>query len=330
MAATTRFLGGKQVWEELRQRSSFAKGAVSAAVAYFGKDGCDLLTLKKSDTLLVDMSLGAVRQGVTDPREIKKLVDRGVQVYSRACLHAKFYLFEDTLICGSANVSNHSCNGLDEACVLTTSASAIRAAKTYLGKMCSEPVTERYVEQCIGEYRPPRFKAAVMPCRASRGRRAKVWFIGGISDYDPSEAEQQRIDGAIADAERELPEQGHEIAWIRYQKKPKFFDAIQRENWVIDAMWQGDHRRLVGPPAKVLAKRKYRSSRGVETHLLIMDRASAGEPMGYTEFRRRGGKIVPELDSTKARTRPIADPDAGDALLRLWTKNGSIRQNGRK
>ncbi|MBC8105592.1 MAG: hypothetical protein H7Z14_03295 [Anaerolineae bacterium] len=59
MAATTRFLGGKQVWEELRTRSSSAKGALLAAVAYFGKDGCDLLPLKKGDTLLVDMSLGA-------------------------------------------------------------------------------------------------------------------------------------------------------------------------------------------------------------------------------------------------------------------------------
>jgi hypothetical protein len=329
MATTTRFLGGKQVvWAELRKLADSANRPVSAVVAYFGSDGCDLLKLKKGDTLLVDMSLGAVRQGVTDPREIQKLYDRQVRIYSRDCLHAKVYLIDDVLVCGSANVSNNSCNGLDEACVITTDRSAIRAARAYMQKMCSEPVTEQYLEQCLKEYRPPRFKAAATPRRPAQGRRAKVWFIGGISPYDPSEKEQERIDAAISDAEDELPRDGHEIAWIRYQKKPKFLTQIQKHNWVIDAMWQGGKRRLVGPPAQVLRKRTYTSSRGVKTHLLVMARPTDGEAMTYSDWRRRGGEIVPELNSYRATTRPVANSDVADKLLRLWTKTGSIRKIG--
>ena len=106
MSAKTRFLSNNDLWGEIQKR--IANGnRVRAAVAYFGGRGANLLRLKKLDSLVIDMSLAAVRQGVTNPREIRKLIRRGVKVFSRGTLHAKFLLIGNTLITSSANVSRN-------------------------------------------------------------------------------------------------------------------------------------------------------------------------------------------------------------------------------
>src|SRR5947209_16181750 len=87
--------------------------AFSAAVAYFGRNGAKLLPLKNGDSIVVDMSLGAVRQGVTDPRAVRTLRRRGVAVFSRPSLHAKFVIAGRTLIASSANASRNSNEILD-------------------------------------------------------------------------------------------------------------------------------------------------------------------------------------------------------------------------
>lgn len=50
---------------------------------------------------------------------IEKLFKRGVIVYSRPCLHAKMLIAGQTLVVGSANISKHSRDTLDEAAILT-------------------------------------------------------------------------------------------------------------------------------------------------------------------------------------------------------------------
>ena len=150
----TRFAYNDDLWREIKAR--VAKGKrVRAAFAYLGKGGAKLLALKKGDSLVVDMSLGAVRQGVTDPREIRRLMGRGVRVFSRGSLHAKFAVVDKTLIAGSANVSRNSNEILDEAGVITTDPAALRRAKDFFDQLCTEPVGKQYLKTCIAEYRPP-------------------------------------------------------------------------------------------------------------------------------------------------------------------------------
>jgi hypothetical protein len=76
---TSRFIANGELWDALRDHVAKTQG-VRAAVAYFGQNGAKLLPLKKGDTIIVDVSLGAVRQGVTDPRALKTLMQRGVAV----------------------------------------------------------------------------------------------------------------------------------------------------------------------------------------------------------------------------------------------------------
>src|SRR4030042_6503542 len=114
MSLSTRFVSNNELWNEIHKHVSKAK-QVRAAIAYLGQHGADLLHLTKGNKLVVDMSLSAVRQGVTDPREIRKLMNRGEKGFSRGSLDAKFMVINKTLITSSANVSKNSNQVLDEA-----------------------------------------------------------------------------------------------------------------------------------------------------------------------------------------------------------------------
>src|SRR6266566_5676555 len=168
---SSRFVANGELWTALREHVRKASG-VHAAVAYFGRNGAKLLPLKRGDIIVADVSLGAVRQGVTDPRELKILMQRGVTIFSRPTLHAKFIIANRTLIASSANVSRNSRDTLDEAGIITTDPAAVRRAADFFEKLCTQPVGKKYLDRCIAEYRPPRFKAAIeKPIRRERVQR---------------------------------------------------------------------------------------------------------------------------------------------------------------
>ncbi|MEI7837864.1 MAG: hypothetical protein WCK05_15795 [Planctomycetota bacterium] len=96
----TRFLSNETLWAALRATAGQAK-TVQAAIAFVGMGGAKLLPLKRGDTLLVDMSLGTVKRGGTDPKAVRTPMRRGVQVFTRAGLHTKCLLAGNTLIAGS-------------------------------------------------------------------------------------------------------------------------------------------------------------------------------------------------------------------------------------
>ncbi len=130
MSITT-FLSNETLWQNLSARIKAARH-VDAAIAYFGQGGARLLPLRKGDRLIVDMSPAIVRAGGTDPREVEKLMLRGVKVFTRRNLHAKTVVSDNSVISGSANVSKHSQQVLDEAAILTNDQSAVRRAGEFI------------------------------------------------------------------------------------------------------------------------------------------------------------------------------------------------------
>ena len=177
VSATT-FLSNETLWQILPATVKAARRG-DAAVAYFGRGGARLLPLRRGDRLIVDMSLPTVRAGATDPREVATLIRRGVQAFSRRNLHAKIVVTEKLLIAGSANVSRNSQRVLDEAAIMTTERSAIRRAREFIDRLCTEPVRPEYLMKCKQFYKPPRFDR-----KRSRGvpgqRRAthtKLWVV---------------------------------------------------------------------------------------------------------------------------------------------------------
>jgi hypothetical protein len=320
----TEFVDREGFWSCLARLKS-PGNRVLGAVAYFGKGGAKLLPLLKGDTLLVDLSLSAVRQGVSDPREIKKLIDKGVKVYTRSSLHAKVFVVGKSVIVGSANISANARHYLDEAAIVTSVPSVVKAATTFIRSLCSEPVLPRYLEKCIAEYRPPRFKAArTQRQRRPSRRRAKLWFLSGLQFIDPRQ-DRDLLDRFEQEDSVHLNGTSSEVNWIRFGYKPRFFSDIVANNWIIDCTRTGRGRRVIGAPARVIRKRTYLSKSGKQYYLLMLERRSTEEETSLARFRQAVKSLVPELNNPRPRTQPLSDGNRSDKVLRLWSTGGKFR-----
>ncbi len=178
LAMASQFLFNQALWAEFAARIPKAK-KVRGAVAYFGTGAAKLLPLREGDELVVDMSLGRVRAGGTDPNEIHKLIRRGVTVYSRRTLHAKFFIIDDVLIAGSSNISSTAQNVLDEAAILTDDRAAIIRARATFKDLCTEPVSKDYLAKCIAEHKSPKFGGKPLSRTPSKktSSSSKLWLI---------------------------------------------------------------------------------------------------------------------------------------------------------
>ena len=327
--ATARFLSGRALWEEIGRRVGGARH-VEAAVAYFGSGGADLVPLDQGDILIVDMSLRAVRQGATDPKEIRRLMKRGVTVFTRHSLHAKFLLCGNTLIVGSMNASRHSERDLDEAATLTNDPASVRRARACLRRLCTEPVRSEYLKKCLAAYQPPTFKGLAgrkgTAARGTRDQGAKVWFVGGLRYVDVPEAEWEDVQ----EAKRRVARQHHvpeASVWeLHYASKEGFFGRLRpAADWIVACIADPKSRtRYVEAPARFLSIDKYPRRHGRWRWLLLMERPTKAERMSLRSFRARVRASVPELDYERPRSRPIGDDEQADSILRLWTHSGRI------
>lgn len=180
------FLSNDNLWRTILQQVKDAKH-IDAAIAYFGKGGAKLLPLRRGDRLVVDMSPATVRAGGTDPREIEKLMKKGVQAFTRGNLHAKVIVADNTVIAGSANVSRRAREQLDEAAIFSSHPGASRRAREFIDRLCTEPIRPDYLAQCKEIYRPPRFNGqpATRMNVQNRAKHAKLWIVNLIEGYVP-------------------------------------------------------------------------------------------------------------------------------------------------
>jgi len=110
MPIRTTFLINEDLWRDAK-RLVRRGNRLRAAIAYFGQKGATLLPFRKGDQLVVDLSIPSVRAGRSDPREIEKLLQRGVRVFSRANLHAKIISTDGETLVGSAKVGSANASG---------------------------------------------------------------------------------------------------------------------------------------------------------------------------------------------------------------------------
>ncbi|MGC2422787.1 MAG: phospholipase D-like domain-containing protein [Nitrospirota bacterium] len=327
MKNTERFISNDELWMEMQTHVSNGK-QVCAAFAYMGTEGASLLRLKKGDKLVVDMSPNTVKQGGTNPNEIKKLRKRGVHVFTRNSLHAKFLITDNILIAGSANISNNSNKSLDEAGIITKDPAAIRRAKEFFEKLCTEPVRDNYLAECIKIYRPPVFSSLAGTKSGSKKGRvmsAKLWFIGGLILSEVHPNDKTIVENLLSKTEHKLKNPDKtSVSRILYHRKPKFMDNIMVGDWVIECI-KDSGRRYIKAPSQVLGHDSYLSYTGTMRHLLMLESPNSGEEISLSKFRRQIKNYEPMLDKESPRTRPIINNEHADAILRFWTTNGKVR-----
>lgn len=316
-----RFLVNQSLWSEL-QALTQRRGRVRAAVAYFGAGGAKLLPLKPGDELLTDMSLRTVRQGATDPREIRKLIRRGVRVWTRGGLHSKFYVTTKAVIAGSANVSSNAIHRLDEAAIFTADPAAVRRAMAEFARMCTEPVRPKYLEKCLRAYRAPTFVPGTPASR--KGLPAKLWYLGQVRLLNLSEADDEILERADVKALKRLGRSAQtQIAWVRFRVRPAYSRNIRVGNWVVYRTVENNGRPHVGPPAQVLGFDTVRSARGARFHRILLEAVATPEEMPWDRFCRR---LAPQASIHRLRAGPIADDTIADTILGLWSTTGRARR----
>jgi len=317
MQLRSRVLAGREVWRTISPLVKSAK-RVWAAVAYLGRSGADRLPLKPGDQLVVDMSLAAVRQGVTDPREIRKLLRRRVGVSSRSALHAKLIVAGDWLVIGSMNASRNSADYLDEAALLTNSRSSVAAARKLIVRWSGEPVLPDQLREALAEYRPPKFKAAVAPRQRKRARkrvrRARLWLVGHLR---PAELPSEELGKATA-ATRKAADgfaraRGTSLNSVHYTSKPRYFEGIRRGDWVLQVV-----RNQVEAPGRVVGKAHYSRGKEKERYLLIVEERTS-RPASWAEFKR-AHKRATGHSLRSQRTKGFADDAEVDSLLACWSR----------
>jgi len=112
----TRLLSTEDLWETLRRLSRTTTNT-HAAVAYFTDPGD--LVLRSGDLLVVDASEESIRLGRTSASALNAAYEAGVRLYSLPKLHAKIMVLDDTVVCGSANLSRAARETLHEAGVVS-------------------------------------------------------------------------------------------------------------------------------------------------------------------------------------------------------------------
>jgi hypothetical protein len=294
------------------------------AVAYFGKGGASLLPLGRGSTLIVDMSRAAVGSGQTLPREILKLVNRGVNVHSVQNLHAKVFVVGNCAFIGSANVSNHSANGLIEACMETDSRTTVVSCRKFVSSLRGELITPKYAKRMQRFYKPPTFGTPTGPRTARRDlspSHSPLWIVPLVrEDWEPDEAEQEEQFMPKAQKKLRSPRRFfvEDFSW----RGDGFLNRLKDGDIVVQAIDEGKNRIMVSSPARVLYIRRYkkgRSNRGI----VFLESAKDVQRKNLKAVVARVGPLVKRICEANS-ARSLRDLPAVHALLNLWPGGGVL------
>jgi hypothetical protein len=323
--STTTFLSNETLWKTITAEVK-AASHVDAAVAYFGQGGSHLLPLKNGDRLIVNMSISTVRAGATDPREIEKLMHRGVQVFSRRNLHAKIVVADKSVISGSANVSKRAKDLLDEAAIWTNDLAVLRRAKKFIDGLCIEPVRPDYLAKCKENYRPPKIEGEQSAGlkRQSRVPHAKLWIVNLVQSFVPDD-ELERYEKGEAKAARLIKNADRfETTSFHWSREPRIAKDLELGDWFIQVVKYKDQRTLVDPPGQFLSLDIYPRANGKKRWVFHLEVPKRGERMEWKALQKRARSALGGSASASPRTRPIRDIRAADSLLSLWTPAGRV------
>jgi hypothetical protein len=265
------FISGSQVWRRITAAAKASNKPAYVAVAYFGKEASRLLPLTRGSRLVVDASEHAVKSGQTHPADLKRLVRKGVRVYTLANLHAKIFVFGSKAFVGSANASRRSSSALIEAIVVTTDKSAVKAVRALIERHCLQPLGPEELDRLQSMYRPPHLppeSRRVGPRARRRGtaptlrplRLVQLWH------HDPPEGSEAAAKAGRAAARREMTRpRAHDLDEFHWDWACPF----QRGDVVVQIVNEGGGRRMVSPPGNVINVTKWARGNGRRTFVYL-------------------------------------------------------------
>ena len=306
----------KDIWPQLTKAVRGSGQTCAVAVAYFGKGASKLLPLAKGSRLVVDASERSVASGQTCPADLRKLVKRGVRVYSVPNLHAKVFVLGRAAYIGSANVSNRSASQLVEAIIRTSDASATRAARKFVLDHCLHELTPTVLTRLAKLYRPP-----VVP-GGKRGKKVAMQISSrptlpplllaqlGLEEWSDKEQAIHDAGLLVARKRREHPRTFQQDSFIITGKC-----AYKRGDVLIQVTDEGGGNVLVAPPGNVLHTRSGRDGKANKTSVYVERPAHRRRSIKtLTRALGRGSKKALERDGV------VRDTAFAQALLKTMAK----------
>ena len=300
------------VWEQLKKIARDSQRPADVAVAYFGQGAATLLPLPKGSRLVVDASEQAVKSGQTHPDDLASLVRRGVRVYSVLNLHAKVFVFGGTAFVGSANVSRRSASMLVEAAIMTTEREVVKTARKFVQDLCLNRLGPEELDRLQGLYRPPKIIGNRSTQRRKKTQKVKPELprvlLAQLELKEPPEGSESAEEAGRNAARKQLEQprkHALEDFWWPSPCPYKLGDIV------VQVLNEGNNRRMVSSPGKVVYMRKWRGSRRGCTFVYVelprrkrvaLDRLARRMGRGAKEKLSRGGRVSAEFSEELLKT----------------------------
>lgn len=304
-------------WKTLRAAARSARGPALVAVAYLGQKAAELLPLSRGSRLVVDASEASVKNGLTDPRELRGLLRKGVRVYSVQNLHAKVFVFGTRAFVGSTNVSRRSEGALVEALLETSDRRTVAAARKFVGELCLNELGPEAIKRLVKIYRPPRIPAGVRRA-APKGRTETSASLPRVviaclsrRDY-PEGSEQAEEQGRRAARKRMSRPRLHELEDFSWDRRGSY----KVGDVVIQVTKEEDGAVMVSPPGNVVGLKRWRTRRssGIFVYVEVPRRQRV-------ELRRLKKRLEPGARRRLERSGQVSQKLAAQ-LLAAWKTKG--------
>ena len=243
------------LWRRVRKLCRTYKDKIYVSVPYLGSGASRILKLSKGSVLVVNASDGAIRAGQTNPFEILKYIENGVNVYSFASLHAKIYLFGETAIIGSNNVSSNSENNLMEAAVETTDNKVVAEAKSFIKRLLIDQITPQHAVNLTKIYKPPRMpggKKRKAEKRVWKSNDKLCWIVAIYRNYDKDDRAVEKEEEP--NAEKLINTEKYRIYSIGTSGKndPLYKNVKEGQDIIVVDKTGGSRKAMVSPPSKIV------------------------------------------------------------------------------
>jgi len=247
----------KDLWTEIKDHACASKSR-KAAIAYVTQD---LVGFREGDTLVVDASAAAIKNGETHAPLLQRLHKKGVQLYDCANLHAKTLLLDDVAIISSGNMSTSSQTRMVEAALITDHASVVAGVASLIEqlKKQSKQLDGRQIAQLrkIKVTRRNGWNGGRLerhkPRIAELGNR--TWIVD-VEEIIPSPEEERVIGRAKRSLQQQLNIADDDFNWIKWTRRDRFAREC-REGDLLIWIWSSHSAKrpsVVIKPVPVLLK----------------------------------------------------------------------------
>ncbi len=301
------------IWPRIQQAAVECKEPAYVAVAYFGQGASQLLPLKKGSRLVVDASEGAVKSGQTCPRELHRLLHKGVRIYSQDDLHAKVFVLGNQVFVGSANASQRSAHTLTECCIITTDPSVVSQTREFVRELCIYRLTPAQLDALARIYRPPRppggKRRLGQSAAAPRPKHPLLKLVQLVNELWPEREAPTQTKGEEKAKQKRRYGRGWQVDCFRWSGT----DSFQRDDRVVRVMDLGGGRCQVHRPAHVIHVQRFRSVRGKAAYVYLESPADE-QPLALSALARKlGGDAKEQL----CRSGPVKDFGFAHNLLKI-------------